>query len=144
VSKAGVQLFGSPCRLVASSIKKILFIEDEMRLHKNFEELFKTEDFELISSYDGESGLKLAEETTPDLILLDLILPRKNGFEVLKEIKSNPRLSNIPVIVLTNVGGVQDIERALSLGAHVYLEKANCSLDDILGKIKETLKKYEH
>jgi len=124
-------------------MKKILFIEDEMRLHKNFEELFKTENFELISSYDGESGLKLAEETTPDLILLDLILPRKNGFEVLKELKSNPRLANIPVIVLTNVGGIQDIERALSLGAYTYLEKANYSLDDVLEKIKETLKKYE-
>jgi len=125
-------------------MKKILFIEDEMRLHKNFEELFKTENFELISSYDGESGLRLAEETTPDLILLDLILPRKNGFEVLKELKNNPRLSNIPVIVLTNVGGVQDIEKALSLGAHTFLEKVNYSLDDVLEKIKEILKKYEH
>ncbi|MCX6731804.1 MAG: response regulator [Candidatus Parcubacteria bacterium] len=125
-------------------MKKILFIEDEMRLHKNFEELFKTENFELISSYDGESGLKLAEETTPDLILLDLILPRKNGFEVLKELKNNPRLSNIPVIILTNVGGAQDVEKALSLGASAYLEKANCFLDDIFEKIKEILKKYEH
>lgn len=125
-------------------MKKILFIEDEMRLHKNFEELFKTENLELISSYDGESGLRLAEETTPDLILLDIILPRKNGFEVLKGIKSNPRLANIPVIVLTNVGGIQDIEKALSLGAYTYLEKANYSLDDVLEKIKETLKKYEH
>lgn len=125
-------------------IKKILFIEDEMRLHKNFEELFKTEDFELISSYDGESGLRLAEETTPDLILLDLILPRKNGFEVLKELKSNPRLASIPVIALTNLGGFQDAQRALSLGACDYLVKANCSLEDILEKIRETLKKYEH
>lgn len=125
-------------------MKKILLIEDEMRLHKNFEELFKTEDFELISSYDGESGLRLAEETTPDLILLDLILPRKNGFEVLKELKSNPRLANIPVIILTNVGGVQDIKRALSFGAHAYLEKANCSLEDILEKIKEIVKKHEY
>ena len=124
-------------------MKKILFIEDEMRLHKNFEELFKTENLELISSYDGESGLRLAEETTPDLILLDLILPGKNGFDVLKEIKNNPRLTNIPVILLTNVGGAQDIEKALSLGAHAYLEKASCSLDDILEKIKETLKKDE-
>lgn len=120
---------------------KILFIEDEMRLHKNFEELFKTENFELISSYDGEMGLKLAEETLPDLILLDLILPRKNGFEVLKDLKSNPRLANIPVIALTNLGGSQDIQGALSLGASDYLVKANCSLNDILEKIKETLKK---
>jgi len=121
-------------------MKKILFIEDEMRLHKSFEEMFKTENFELISSYDGESGLRLAEETIPDLILLDLILPRKNGFEVLEEMKKNPRLSNIPVVVLSNLGGDQDIQRALSLGADVYLEKANYSLEDILEKIKEILK----
>jgi DNA-binding response OmpR family regulator len=120
---------------------KILFIEDEMRLHENFEELFKTEDLELISSYDGESGLRLAEETTPDLILLDLILPRKNGFEVLEKLKSNPRLVNIPVIVLSNLGGIQDIKKAIALGADVYLEKANYSLDDVLEKIKEILKK---
>ncbi len=114
-----------------------------MRLHKNFEELFKTEDMELISSYDGENGLKLAEETIPNLILLDLILPRKNGFDVLKDLKNNPRLAKIPVIVLTNLGDSRDMHEALSLGAVDYLVKANCSLSDILEKIKEVLKKYE-
>jgi DNA-binding response OmpR family regulator len=123
-------------------MEKILFIEDEMRLHKNFEEIFRKENFELISSYDGESGLRLAEEKMPDLILLDLILPRKNGFEVLKELKSKPRLANIPVIVLTNLEGTQDVEQALSLGAYTYLVKANYSLENVLEKIKEFFEKH--
>ncbi len=123
-------------------MEKILFIEDEMRLHKNFEEIFRKENFELISSYDGESGLRLAEEKMPDLILLDLILPRKNGFEVLKELKSKPRLANIPVIVLTNMEGTQDVEQALSLGAYTYLVKANYSLENVLEKIKEFFEKH--
>ena len=124
-------------------MKKILFIEDEMRLHRMFEEFLKKEDFELISAYDGESGLELAEESTPDLILLDLILPKKNGFDVLKDLKGNQRLSKIPVIVLTNLGGVQDVEKAISLGAYTYLVKANYSFEDILEKIRDTLKKNE-
>lgn len=124
-------------------MQKILAIEDETRLQKMFEEIFKQEGFELFSANDGVSGLKLAEEKMPDIILLDLILPKKNGFEVLKELKDNPRLAKIPVIVLTNLEGARDIEKALSLGAHTYLVKANYSLDDILKKVKEVLVQNE-
>lgn len=124
-------------------MQKILAIEDETRLQKMLEEIFKQEGFELFSSNDGVSGLKLAEEKMPDIILLDLILPKKNGFDVLKELKANPRLAKIPVIVLTNLEGAQDIEKALSLGAYTYLVKANYSLDDILKKVKEVLVQNE-
>lgn len=120
-------------------MKKILFIEDEMRLHKVFEELFKKEDLELISAYDGISGLKSAEEKPPDLILLDIILPKKSGFDVLKELKSNPRLAKIPVIVLTNLEGSQDIEKVFSEGAQAYLIKADYSVEEIIKKIKELI-----
>ena len=89
----------------ASSGKKVLFIEDEMKLQKTLEKVFIGEGIELISAHDGASGLNLAEEKKPDLILLDLILPKKDGFEVLLELKENPRVSNIPVIVLTNLEG---------------------------------------
>ncbi|MEW5907761.1 MAG: response regulator [Patescibacteria group bacterium] len=119
--------------------KKILFIEDEMKLHKVFEQVFKKEDFELISAYDGENGLRLAEEKYPDLILLDLILPKKHGFDVLDNLKKNPRLSNIPVIVLTNLEGPADIEKALSSGAQAYLIKTSYSMEEIMKKIKEFL-----
>ncbi len=123
-------------------MKKILFIEDEARLHKILEDLFKAENFEFISAYDGESGCKLAEEEMPDLILLDLILPKKNGFEVMETLHSNPRLASIPVIVLTNLEGAQDVEKALSLGAYTYLVKANYSLENVLEKIKEFFDKH--
>jgi len=121
-------------------MKRILLIEDEMRLHKVFDELFRAENFELISAYDGESGLNLAQEVIPDLIILDLILPKKGGFEVLKEIKNNPILEKVPVMVLTNVESSYDVGQAFSLGACAYLTKANYSLEEIFQKIKEILK----
>lgn len=120
-------------------MKKILFIEDEMRLHKVFEEMFQKEGLELISAYDGISGLKFAEEKSPDLILLDLILPKKSGFDVLKELKANPRLAKIPVIILTNLEGPQDIEKVFSVGAQAFLVKTDYSVEEIIKKIKELI-----
>lgn len=124
-------------------MRKILLIEDEMRLHGMFESLFSAEGFRLISAYDGQSGLKLAEEIGPDMILLDLILPIKDGFETLRELKNNPRLAKIPVIVLTNLEGKQDMEKVFSMGARAYIVKANSSLREILEKVKKTLNKHE-
>lgn len=122
--------------------KKILFIEDERTLHKTFFELFNQEGYELISAYDGEEGLKLAKEKKPDLILLDLILPKKHGLVVLEEIKKDEKIKDIPVIVLTNLEDVQTLEKALSLGATTYLVKAEYSLDEVLEKIKKTLEQF--
>lgn len=124
-------------------MKKILFVEDEIRFQKMIEDLFRVEGFELLSAYDGESGLRMAREKNPDLILLDLILPKRNGFEVLEELKNDQQLSKIPVIILTNLEGVRDVERAFSLGARTYLVKANYSVSDILEKIKEVFKENE-
>lgn len=112
-------------------------------MQQTLQEAFKSEGFEIFSANDGETGLTLAEEKSPDLIMLDLILPKKNGFDVLKELKSNPQLSNIPVIVLTNLEGAQDIEKVLSLGAYTYLVKANYSLDEILEKTREAIAQNE-
>ena len=120
-------------------MKTILFIEDEMNLQKSLTSRLKDEGFEMISALDGEIGLREAREKMPDLIILDLILPRKDRFEVLEELKSDTGLAPIPVIVLTNLEGSQDVERALSLGAFTYLVKANYSLDDMIEKIKQAL-----
>ncbi|MEM4270576.1 MAG: response regulator [Candidatus Pacearchaeota archaeon] len=124
-------------------MKRVLLIEDEMRLHKLFEDLFRAENLELISAYDGQSGLNFIQATMPDLIILDLILPRKSGFEVLEEIKKDSNLENIPVIVLTNVENKSEIEKAKELGVKDYLIKANYSLEDILKKIREILEEKE-
>ncbi len=124
---------------VNKNMKKILFIEDEMRFQKVLEKVFKEEKLELFSAYDGLTGINMAEEKKPDLILLDLILPKKDGFEVLRELKSNSDTADIPVIVLTNLEGAHNVERALSLGAYMYLLKANYSPEEIMEKIREIL-----
>ena len=120
-------------------MQKILFIEDESALQKTFEEIFKQEGYEMISALDGETGLRLAAQIKPDLILLDLIIPKLHGFDVLKKLKETPETRKIPVIMLTNLEGVEDVEKALELGATTYLVKENYNLNEIVEKIKKTL-----
>jgi len=120
-------------------MKKILFIEDETALQKTFSDFLKGEDYEMIPALDGETGLKLAKSKKPDLILLDLILPKLHGFEVLKKLKENKETKDIPVIVLTNLEGMTDIDRAIELGATTYLVKANYTLEEVVDKIKKAL-----
>lgn len=119
--------------------KTILFIEDESALQKTFGDIFRQEGYEMISALDGEVGMRLAKEKKPDLILLDLILPRVHGFEVLKQLKTDPETKKIPIIVLTNLEGIGDVEKAIELGANTYLVKAQYSLEEVLGKIKKAL-----
>ncbi|MDI6591587.1 MAG: response regulator [Patescibacteria group bacterium] len=121
-------------------MKTILFIEDESALQKTFGDLLRTEGYEMISALDGEIGLKLAKTEKPDLILLDLILPKIHGFDVLKQLKEDPEIKEIPIIVLTNLEGIGDVEKALELGATTYLVKAQYSLEEVIEKIKKVLK----
>lgn len=120
--------------------KKILFVEDEPNLQKAIGELLKQEGYNIFSALDGEAGLEVAKKEEPDLILLDLILPKKDGFEVLKELKADDKLKNTPVVILTNLEGTGDVEKALDLGATTYLVKANYQLDDVLSIVKNNLK----
>jgi DNA-binding response OmpR family regulator len=121
-------------------MKKILFVEDEPNLQKAIGEILKQEGYEIFGAFDGAEGIALAKKEKPDMILLDLILPKKDGFEVLKEIKADDDIKDTPVIILTNLEGSGDVEKALDLGATTYLVKANYELDDIVAKIKEFLK----
>jgi len=124
---------------VIRSMKRILFIEDEAALQKTFGDILKSEGFEVISALNGETGLNLAKKENPDLILLDLILPKIHGLDVLKEIKQNENTKNIPVIVLTNIESIDKIDKALELGAMTYLVKSDYSLEDVIAKIKKAL-----
>ncbi len=119
---------------------KILFIEDEMHFQEVLIIKLKAEGYEVFSAADGESGIKMAKETAPDLILLDLILPKKDGFEVLDFLKTDQGLNAIPVIEFTNLEGRRDVEKALALGVRLYLVKANYTLQEIVQKIGEVLK----
>jgi len=121
-------------------MKKILFIEDESALQKTFGEVLKQEGYEMIPALDGEIGLRLAKSEKPDLILLDLILPRINGFEVLKQLKIDEETKSIPIIILTNLEKAEDIQKALELGAATYLVKANYTLAEVVEKVKKALK----
>ena len=120
-------------------MKKILFIEDETSLQKAFGTILKGKGYEVVSAFDGETGLKLAKEERPDLILLDLILPKAHGIEVLKKLKEEKETQQIPVIVLTNLEEMENVGKALELGAIAYLLKAQYSLEEVLEKIKKAL-----
>jgi len=119
--------------------KTILFIEDESALQKTFGEILKQEGYEMIPALDGEIGLRLAKDKKPDLILLDLILPKVHGFEVFKKLKEDKDTRDIPVIVLTNLEGLGDVDKAIELGATAYLVKAQYSLEEVVEKIKKAL-----
>ena len=121
-------------------MKKILFIEDEFTLQKTMGEFLEQEGYKIIHALDGEVGLQLAKKEKPDLILLDLVLPKLNGFEVLKKIKENEKIQNIPVIVLTNLGSSEDIKKILEIGATTFLIKTDQDLKDIAEKIKYALR----
>jgi len=118
---------------------KILVVEDETFLVKIYSVKLKKEGYDVTLAMDGEEAVKLAAETKPDLILLDLILPKLNGFEALEQIRKNPSIKKTPVIVLSNLGQEEDIKRAESLGATDYLIKANFSIQDVVQKIKTVL-----
>ncbi len=116
--------------------QKILIVEDEAILQKALQEILLQEDYEVVSALDGELGLKMASSEAPDIILLDLILPKMDGFEVLKALKKDEKTKKIPIIILTNLGGTEDVQKALVLGATNYIVKADHDLSEIVEKIK--------
>lgn len=119
---------------------KILIVEDEATLQKALTDVLDQEGYNVISALDGMRGLELANQEKPDLILLDIILPKMDGFEILKKIKGNKETSEIPVIILTNLSDLDNIQKALDLGATTYLVKADFHLEDVLKKVREVLK----
>jgi CheY-like chemotaxis protein len=118
---------------MGEDMMRILLAEDDRFLRKAAAATLRRQGFEVCSAADGEEALYLAQIVLPDLILLDLIMPKLHGFEVLRRLKQNPATANIPVIVLSNLGQESDIQQALESGASAYYIKANLSLQD-LGK----------
>lgn len=119
--------------------KKILFIEDEPALQQTLGDFLKSSGFHVLAAYDGMTGLAMAKKELPDLILLDLILPKKNGFDVLAELKGDESTAVIPVVVLTNLESAEDIDWTLEAGAVAYLVKTNYRLEEVLEKVKNVL-----
>jgi len=119
--------------------KKILIIEDDKFLRELIAKKVASEGMDAIEAKDGEEGLRKLEEK-PSLVLLDLILPGIDGFEVLSHIKKDPSLPQIPIIILSNLGQRDDVEKGLSLGAIDFLIKAHFTPQEIIEKIKSVLK----
>lgn len=119
--------------------KKILVVEDEATLQKALVEVLEQSGYDAIFALDGELGSEMAASELPDLILLDVILPKKDGFEVLKGLKADPKTAKIPVIILTNLSDISSVQQALDLGANSYLVKADFHLDEVIKKVEQTL-----
>ena len=125
---------------MAKTRKKIILkVEDDEILLRALYLLFHNSGYTIASATDGDSALKMAQRLKPDLVLLDLLLPKMNGFDVLRDMKADPNLKNIPVVVLSNLGDVSDIEKAKGLGAFDYYVKANTELSSLEEKIKSVL-----
>ena len=122
-------------------MEKIVFIEDETTLQKMLAVALKETGYSVTTASDGEAGLAAVRAEKPNLVLLDLILPKMDGFTVLSEIKKDELIAHIPVIVLTNLESAEDVEKVVALGATTYLVKANYDLPDIVAKVKEILEK---
>lgn len=120
-------------------MNKILIIEDERVLAKALRDILERSGFEVDVASDGEEGVAKVAASRPDLILLDLILPRLHGFEVLKRIKENPDTKATPVIILSNLDQGADIDQARQLGAADFLTKAETDINSVLAKVKEHL-----
>lgn len=119
--------------------KKILIAEDDQFLSKIYQTKLSKEGYGLYIASNGEEALEKAKTNIPDLILLDMIMPKKNGFEVLKELKETENLKTIPVIVLSNLGQNSDMEKAIGLGAKDYIIKTDIAFSSLLTKIQKYL-----
>ena len=116
---------------------KVLIAEDDRFLSSAYKMKLTKEQFDVELAFDGEEAVEKARSFSPDIIILDLIMPKKDGFETLKDLSNDPKLKTIPVIVSSNLGQKEDIDKALSLGARDYFVKSDISLNDLILKIKK-------
>lgn len=116
--------------------KRVLIVEDEEMLSTMYKVKFENEGFEVFTASDGAAGLELAQKELPDLILLDIIMPKIEGFAVLKKLKENQKTKPIPVVMLTNLGQDEDVTRGKELDAAGYLIKANNTPSEVVNKVK--------
>ncbi len=124
---------------------KVLLVEDDPFLSSLLKNRLQKEQLEVILAKDGEEALNSLKTAKPDLILLDIILPKKSGFEVMVEIRKDPQMqsSDLPIIIISNLGQPEDISRGQELGAIEYFVKAKTSIDELVQNIKNFLEKAQ-
>jgi len=118
-------------------MKKVLIAEDEDVLLNVLKDRFESDGWKVTVAKDGAEAIEAINKSKFDLVLLDLLMPKKDGFEVLKEVKDNPELKRMPIIVLSNLGGDEDIKRAMALGADDYYVKTQHPMSEIVEKAKK-------
>lgn len=123
-----------------ASNQNILIVEDDEFLRSLAAKRLEKEGYTVLAAIDGDSGLKMASENAPGIILLDLLLPGLSGYEVLEKLRAAEGTKTTPIIVFSNLGQKEDVEKAKGLGATDFLIKANFTLDDVVAKIQEYLK----
>lgn len=121
-------------------MKKIVIVEDDNFLMELMARKLSVENFEVVSAFNGEEGLKKIKEEKPDFVLLDIVLPGIDGFEVLEKLKNDKETAGIPVVILSNLGQKDDIEKGFKLGAEDFLVKAYFTPGEIVEKIRAILK----
>ena len=119
----------------------VLIIEDDSYISDMYKIKLESENFEVAIASDGITGIKMLEKQKSDIILLDVVMPKADGFSVLKTIKKNSELKEIPVVLLTNLSQKENVERGFKLGADGYIIKAHFTPSEVVEKIKEILKK---
>lgn len=124
---------------------KILLVEDDPLMIRMYQRKLLTDGYEVEIAVNGEEGLVHVRSFRPDVVLLDIMMPKLNGLQVLERMKSDPTTAHVPVVILTNLGGSEeDIERGLELGAVAYLVKSAYRPDEVIAKVKEVLSAYMH
>lgn len=121
--------------------KKIMIIEDDKFFRDLVSQKIKQDGFDVVEASDARKGLEMLPEEKPSLVLLDLILPGMDGFEFLERVKADDNFKNIPIIILSNLGQKEEIERGIKLGAEDFLVKVNFTPDEVAEKIRETFQK---
>ena len=121
-------------------MKKIIIIEDEEVLLDLLKKKLIQENYQVISAQDGQKGLDKIRAEVPDLILLDIVMPKKGGFEVMKELNQDAQLKNIPIIIISNSGQPVELDRIKKLGAIDWLIKTNFNPQEVVDKVKKYLK----
>lgn len=121
--------------------KKVLVVEDDSLLQDMLAQQLSKDEWGVSYAKDGEKALELARTEKPDIILLDLMLPGVSGYDILTLLKKDPELQRIPVIILSNLGQQEDIDKGLKAGASDFMIKSNFTLDEVSAKMKATLEK---
>lgn len=120
---------------------KILIVEDEAGFRRTYSDLFKHFGHDVVEASNGEEGLAAAKASQPDLVLLDLVMPKLDGYGVLKGLRADHKTAALPIIIFSVLGEQTDIQKALDMGADDYIIKGSYSPSEIMGKIGNFLAK---